>query len=272
MKKIKIGIVGCGTIGLILAKAIESRLSKKTQLVAICDIDDTRIDNFLTRIKTKPYIGSLKELVDRSDFIIESASKDVSAEVARKALLANKDVLIMSVGGLFMDKNVLDLARKKRSHLHIPSGALAGLDGLKGASIAKIEKISLTTKKSPKALEGAPYLVKNNIDLSSLKEEKTIFEGSVGDAVNGFPKNVNVAAILGLVSSGLNQQKIHIKVVAVSGSGANIHELEVDGEFGRFVSRTENVPSPDNPKTSYLAALSAIATLEGALDNVRIGT
>jgi len=37
--------------------------------------------------------------------------------------------------------------------------------------------------------------------------------------------------------------------------------VEVEGEFGRMVSRTENLPSPDNPKTSRLAAFSAIATL-----------
>ena len=41
----------------------------------------------------------------------------------------------------------------------------------------------------------------------------------------------------------------------------NIHEIEARGDFGRLTVTLENVPS-DNPRTSRLAALSAIATLD----------
>lgn len=270
-KTIKIGIVGCGTIGLQVAKAIENDLSGKASLAAICDIDKTQSEKFLSKLKSKPLVCSLKILIKRCDFIVEAASAKVSADVAEQALSAKKDILIMSVGGLLAkSKGLFDLARKNNAHLYIPSGALAGLDGLKSASIAGVRKVTLTTKKAPKALEGAPYLAENKIDLSSIKEEKTIFEGTVAEAVKGFPKNVNVAATLSLASLG--PQNTRVKIVAVPGSDANVHEVEVEGEFGRLFARTENLPCPDNPKTSYLAALSAIATLKTALDNVKIGT
>jgi aspartate dehydrogenase len=270
--KAKVGIVGCGTIGSLLAKAIETRLGEKAHLAAICDIDQIRIDNLLSKIKVRPDVCSLKELIRVCDFVIEAASKDISGEVAKAALSAKKNVLIMSVGGLLENVGIFDLARKNKARLYIPSGALAGLDALKAAILGRIDRVTLTTRKAPRALEGAPYLKEKEIDISSVKEEKTIFEGTVSDAVRGFPKNINVAAIVGLLCGGMAVDKIRIRIVAVPGSNANTHQLEAQGEFGRLIATTENVPSPDNPKTSYLAALSAIATLEGALDNVRIGT
>lgn len=271
MERTKIGIVGCGTIGLEIAKAIQSRLKDKAELVAVCDIDKAQIDKFLSKLNRKPPVCCLEELIKKCDFVLEAASAKVSSEIARRALSAKKNVLIMSVGGLLAgNKDLFDLARKNNSRLYIPSGALAGLDGLKSASVAGIKKVTLTTKKAPKALEGAPYLLQNQIDLSSIKEEKVIFEGTALEAVRGFPKNVNVAATLSLASLG--PQKTRVRIVAVPGLKQNMHEIEAEGEFGKFFARTENNPSPDNPKTSYLAALSAIATLEGALDNVRIGT
>ncbi|MBU0683666.1 MAG: DUF108 domain-containing protein, partial [Candidatus Omnitrophica bacterium] len=52
----------------------------------------------------------------------------------------------------------------------------------------------------------------------------------------------------------------------------NIHEIVMEGKAGKISLRVENVPSPDNPKTSYLAALAACAALAGYFDTVRIGT
>jgi len=272
--KTRIGIVGCGTIGIQIAKAIETRLKDKAVLSAICDVDQLKIDNFLSKIKSRPDICSLIDLIKKSDFVVEAASAGISADVAKKALTAEKDALIMSVGGLLKGASLMTLAKKAKSRLYIPSGALAGLDGLKSASIGKIDKVTLTTKKSPKVLTGAPYLEKNNIDILSIKKETVIFEGTPKEAVKGFPKNINVAATLSLICGvGANSVRpLHIRIIAVPGLKTNIHEVEVEGEFGRLVTKTENLPSPDNPKTSFLAALSAIATLEGALNNIKIGT
>ena len=64
------------------------------------------------------------------------------------------------------------------------------------------------------------------------------------------------------------------EVGGITGPGitSNSHELEVEGAFGRMVTRTENVASPQNPKTSYLAVLSACAMLNEILNPVKVGT
>jgi len=257
--KAKIGIVGCGTISLEVAKAIETRLKNKATLTAICDVDQIKIDNFLSKIKSAPDVCSLKDLIKKSDFVVEAASAKVSADIAKKSLAANKGVLIMSVGGLLNDSGILKAVQRSKARLYIPSGALAGLDALKAASLGKINKVTLTTRKSPESL-----------GLSPLKEENVVFEGAAKAAVNKFPKNINVAATLSL--AGIGPKNTKVRIVATPGLKTNIHEVEVEGDFGKFFTRTENFPSPNNPKTSYLAALSAIATLEGALNNIKIGT
>ena len=63
-----------------------------------------------------------------------------------------------------------------------------------------------------------------------------------------------------------------VKIVADPAAEVNIHEITAEGDFGRITTRVENVPSPRNPKTSYLAALSAVATLRSIAEPVKIGT
>ena len=46
----------------------------------------------------------------------------------------------------------------------------------------------------------------------------------------------------------------------------NMHEIFFEGEFGEAYIRIRNLPSPDNPATSYLAALSILTLLKN-LDN-----
>lgn len=176
----------------------------------------------------------------------------------------------MSVGGLLGKEGLLKSAREEGVSLYMPSGALCGIDGLKAASVGSIESVELTTRKPLRGLEGAPYLSEKNIDLNAIKEETVVFEGSAEEAVKGFPQNVNVSAVLSL--AGIGARKTRVRIVTSSSYAKNVHEVEIKGEFGIIRTRTENVPSKTNPKTSAMAIFSAIATLEGIADSVRIGT
>jgi predicted dinucleotide-utilizing enzyme len=46
----------------------------------------------------------------------------------------------------------------------------------------------------------------------------------------------------------------------------------VEGEFGRAVLSIENLPSPDNPATSYLAALSVLTLIDDLDQPLIVGT
>jgi len=270
MKPKKIGIVGCGAIGSKIAEAVCSVLKDRALLSALYDVDSDKARKLARLLRKRNIVVlSLKELIEKSDFVVEASSARASGDIARGALSAGRDCMIMSVGGLLDAGDIFKLARKKGCSVYIPSGAICGIDGLRAHRLARIRRVTLITKKPPQALRDSPYVVKNKINLTALKKETEIFEGSAQEAVKFFPQNINVAATLSL--AGIGREKTRVKIVC-SPKPVNIHEIEIESEAGRTFVRCENNPSPDNPKTSYLAILSAIATLRQIFEAVKIGT
>ncbi len=268
---IKVGIIGCGTIGTELSLACQKKFKDEVVLEAISDVDLLRARKLQGKLRPKPKMLSLDVLIKTCDLVIESASKQASYEIAKKALSLGKDVMVMSVGGILgKEKEVFNLARTHRCCLYLPSGGVVGIDGLKAAQMGKIHRFTLTTRKPPQGFEDAPYVLKHGIELHNLKQEKLLFEGNAAQAVKGFPKNINVSATLSLV--GIGAKKTKVKIIASPHMLVNVHEVYVQGDFGSFYTRTENFPSEQNPKTSRLAILSAVATLERIFRNVKMGT
>ncbi len=262
----KVGIIGCGFIGSELAFFMDK--SKDFQLIGLNDIDKSRAYDLIKKLKNNhPKFMEIGELIKKSGLIIESAAKNIIEEILSNKSLdkKNKKLLIMSTGGLIGN---LDLLNKiKNCEIMLPSGAIAGLDAIKSVS-GKIKSLALTTTKPVKGLEGAPYILKNNIDLLNIKGKRIIFEGNLSDAVNGFPQNINVAATLFLASKFNN---IKVKIIADANTKFNTHEIEAMGDFGVIKITTQNLPSK-NPKTSYLAVLSAMQAIKNIKNNVKIGS
>lgn len=254
----KIGIIGCGTIGTAVAEFIQKRLKARARIVALCDIDPKKAESLAGKIRPRPAVTAIDNLIKRSDLIVEAAGMKVSGLVAEKAVLHRKDALIMSTGGLLKKAGLIKKARRKGCNIYIPSGAICGLDGLNSASIGRIKKVTLTTRKPIRGLKGAPYF--KNRDIDKIKKETLVFSGNTEDAVRHFPKNINVAATLSL--SGIGPRRTKVRIITSPRYTRNTHEVEVEGEFGRLFARTENVPSRENPKTSQLAIFSALAKLK----------
>lgn len=267
--KIKAGIIGCGAIGGVIADAIVNRFKGSIALLGVSDVNESNSHALIEKLSLKTETLKQSELIKRCDLVIESASASISYEIAREALQAGKSVIVMSAGGLLGKSDIFDIAEKSSGMLYLPSGAICGLDGLKAAMMANVKSVTLTTRKPPRGLKGAPYITEKKIDLDSIKDETVIFEGAAGDAVRGFPQNVNVAATLSLC--GLGKEKTMVRIITSPDYISNTHEVEIAGDFGRLKTVTDNLSMPANPKTSYLAALSAIAVLDGIAGKVRIG-
>jgi len=103
-------------------------------------------------------------------------------------------------------------------------------------------------------------LIQNYTKKILLNRTTKLFEGNVYDAIKYFPQNINVAATLAIVSG--EPQKVKVELVAKKWLKKNVHEITVVSEAGKIYTRTENLPSVSNPKTSYLAALSLISNLK----------
>ena len=266
---IKVGIVGCGAIGSEVALAVdEGRV--EALLVALWDKDKVKAKDLLNRLKNQtPEISPPASWVERVDLMVESASQEAVEDLLPLAIEKGKNILVMSVGGLIGKEELINKAREKNCSIFIPSGALAGLDAVQSANIGEIETATLTTIKPPKALLGAPYIEQKGIDPFSFKEPTTIYEGNAREAIKLFPANVNVAAALSL--AGIGVEKTKVRIVVDPKAKTNTHKIEVEGNFGKITAQTENYPSPSNPRTSYLAILSAISILKKLSSPLRIG-
>lgn len=265
----RVGIVGLGTIGRAMCEAID-RGEVDVQLVAVTTRQQDRAHAFLRGLRHPPALLPLDELIQRSELVIEAATQEALETIAPCTLQQGKDLLVLSVGGVLDHEEWVELARRTGSRIYVPSGAIVGLDGVKGGAVGGITSITMTTWKPPAGLAGAPFVVEHQLDLEAFTEETVIFEGSAREACRGFPANVNISAALSL--AGIGPDRTRIRIIAVPGGTRNVHDIEVVGEFGCFTIHLENVPTESNPRTGKLSYLSALAMLKEMANPLKVGT
>lgn len=268
----KIGIIGYGTIGRMLARAIEEGVTGNASLVAVMDIFEE--SPFSDREDAPLYTNDIDVFLSAGmDLVIEAASQPVLQKYGPLILQSGKHLMAMSLGA-FADADFFEemsrLALQHGCRVFLPSGAIGGLDALSAAALDEIDEVTLTTTKPPSGLRGADSSLSPEIDLDAITEPTCIYEGPAIEAVKRFPKNVNVAAALSL--AGIGFEKTRVRVIADPVGERNVHRIEAKGRFGEFSLEFRLYPSPTNPKTSYLAPLSAIRTLKNITQSIKIGT
>lgn len=253
----KVGIIGCGAIANIITNfAVEGKLG--VDIKYFYDRDIERAENLALQLDGTVVLEA-RDMLDKVDLVIEAASPEAVAEIVPQILKCGKNVLIMSVGALMdfkLKENLENIAASTGAKIYAPSGAIVGLDGIKAASIGKIRKASLITRKPPKSLG------------IKAEGETILYEGKASKAVKEFPTNINVAAALSLACG----QDVDVKIIADPSVDRNMHEVHVIGDSGEFTTITRNVRCSMNPKTSVLAAYSAIKLLKSLNENLIIGT
>jgi aspartate dehydrogenase len=277
--KKEIALIGCGAIGSELAQNIDNNLIPNCSISIIFDIDNNRLKNIKEKLKNKPILfNNFLEFTNspqfkKIDLVIEAASINAASNYVLDILGKGKDMMIMSIG-VFSDhnffKNIIQILEEKSNNVFLPSGAIGGLDIIKSIK-NHIESITLTTTKNNKALEGAPFFSNNKIDINKINKKQIIFDGNAYDAIKQFPSNVNVSALISL--AGIGFAKTNVKIAVDPDEPNNLHEILVKWKFGEVLIKINNKPSIENPKTSYLATLSALECLRSIFSHdIRIGS
>jgi len=264
----RVAIAGLGAIGAAVARRLDEGI-EGLRLVAVAARDRDKAEKRLAGFRHPVPVVTLAELA-AADVVIECAPAAVFLEVARPALEAGRIFMPLSVGALLGHPELVDLARARGGRILVPTGALIGLDAVRAAAEGQIRSVKMVTRKPPKGLVGAPYLVANGISLDRLNGPVKVFEGTAREGARGFPANVNVAAALSLAGIGPDQTRLEIW--ADPALERNTHRIEVEADSANFSMTIENVPSDENPRTGRITALSAIATLRGLVSPLRIGT
>jgi len=242
----RVGLIGAGAIGTVLAEAFQRGLVVCDELV-VYDVDKLRAQKLKSSLSfpVKVVDSIDKLLAVKPKVVVEAASQQAITQYYDQLLAADVELIVMSTGAL------LNLGTSSR-RVHFPAGAIGGLDALSSASLAGIDEVKLTSRKNPKALG------KTNT------EEAIVYEGYAKEAARLFPREMNVAATLALT---VKPAKVKVQVVSDPKVKRNTHEIAVKWRFGEMLMRFANDPHPDNPHTSALAAWSAINLLKCLLEN-----
>jgi aspartate dehydrogenase len=267
-------VIGVGAIGSYILDGIRRGEGGAIEVVGVADVParESRLAQLAAHLGCAYRTDPVGLLELRPEIVVEAASQAAVRAYALPLLEGGVDLLLMSVGALadraFFNQ-VSGAAARAGRRVYLPSGAIGGLDVLRSARVERLDEVTLTTSKPPAALAGAPFFDRNPIDLAALRERTVVFEGSALEAVAQFPANVNVAAAVSL--AGVGPDRTRVRVVADPALEHNVHEVHARGAFGEMTLRLSNLPSPANPKSSLLAALSPLATLRRLTDPVQIG-
>jgi aspartate dehydrogenase len=197
----------------------------------------------------------------RPQVVAECAGHGAMREYGASVLGNGVHLVCSSVGVLADRAFAQELARaaKGDAQLLIPSGAIAGIDGLLASRTAGLRSVTYTSVKPPPAWMQTPA----EETVHAAGDRRTVFfEGTAREAAVQYPKNVNVGATVALAGLGLDRTMV--KLVSDPAASGPLGIIEATGDFGTFRFDVLAYASPHNPKTSLLTAHSIIlAAREG---------
>ncbi|MFB9263476.1 aspartate dehydrogenase [Bradyrhizobium erythrophlei] len=266
--KTRVAVAGLGAIGADVVKALDQGI-EGLRLVAVASQSPGKHEGWLAKLASKPKVLPIAELADAADIVVECAPSKLVRSIVAPVVERGKTAVVLSVGALLQNEDLIGLAREHGGQIIVPTGALIGLDAVTAAAVGTIHSAKLVTRKPVAGLLGAPHLVEHNIEIADITEPLRVFEGSAREAARGFPANLNVAVALSL--AGIGPDRTRVEIWADPTVTRNTHRIEVDSDSARFSMGIENIPS-ENPKTGRITALSVIATLRKLRASLRIGT
>jgi aspartate dehydrogenase len=256
-KRLKIALIGYGAISQMLfdvfkekkppidivgvlvrpgrAKATQKAVGKKVEVV----------EDLKALLKLKP------------DVVVEAASQQAVRDWGEAILKKGIDLMVIATGAYGdpkLWKKHLAAAAKSGARLRLPSGAIAGLDGLLAMRLGTLERVKYTSIKPPHAWSGTP--AETDFDLPSINQPTVIFKGTPADAGRLYPKNANLAVTVALCGAGLDRTDIELVADPTLPPGTNASRLEVVSDSGELRLERLGKSMPDNPKTGVLTALT----------------
>lgn len=267
-KNLRVAIAGLGSIGSKIARELDRGI-EGLELSAVAVRDAAKHQAFLSGLCRQPSVLPVDQLGEVADIVVECAPSSQLRAIVEPAVKRGKTAVVVSVGALLDNSDLIDIARANGGRIVVPTGALIGLDAVAAAAVGTIHSVKMVTRKPIDGLKGAPFIVQNNIDIDGLREPLKLFEGTAREAAKGFPANLNVAVALSL--AGVGPDRTSVEIWADPTVTRNVHRIEVESDSARFSMSIENIPS-ENPKTGLITALSVIALLRKQRATLSVGT
>lgn len=248
----RLALIGMGAIGRTVLQALRQELPEAEWAV----LERPHRTEQLSRELGVAAFGAPAELLAWSpDAVVECAGHSALAELVPEILEAGVDVITVSLGALADERTLTRLqkaAEDGRAALQLAAGSVGGLDALRAGQMSGLEEVTYEGRKPPAAWKGTP--AEEVCDLEGLIGPYAFFEGTARQAAAAYPKNANVTAAAALAGLGFDHTRV--RLIADPGAAENTHRIRARGGFGTFTIELANAAMPENPKSSWLVALS----------------
>lgn len=270
----RVGVLGCGAIGGAVVEALAAGAVSNADIAGVSTRTPATAHDLLDRVGLTgevPVVDSPARLADETDVVLEAASQDAVADHAVSILERGTDLVTLSVGALG-DPALLERVRTAaidgESRLHVPSGAVVGLDGLAALASSGVTDVSLSGYRPPAML--GPYVD----DVESVAEREsgtTIFEGSGAEAAGAFPAHMNIAMAVALAAD-VHPDAVAVRLVLDHDAPRSRYVVEASGPAGDLSCTIENVTTPTAGDATRLVIDASLATLERLAAPIAVGT
>ncbi len=267
---INLGLIGFGTVGRAVARAVQEGAAGDARVVAALVRDAA---GYQAEAAHHPWtLTDRPELffAQTMELVVEGAGHEAVRRYAVQSLRSGRNFLALSVGA-FADEALLrqvkEAAVAAGRRVLIPSGAIGGLDAITSAAVGGLEEVTITTRKPPGAWKGT--VAEQQVDLANLAEATCLYSGPAREAARLYPQNVNVQAALAL--AGIGMDRTQSRVYADPAVRYNTHEVVARGAFGEIRVTIGNVPSEGSPKTGRIVAMSVVKAIRNLTAPVVVG-
>ena len=281
MERKTVAVIGCGALGSLVAEGVALDLQEKWELLGVHARTAEKAQALADRFGCAAF-GDVEALLKaRPDIVVEAAGGDAARQHAEAVLRSGASLVLLS-GGILADEafalRLSEVAEQGGSVLHVASGAIGGFDLMRTLAFRERQLARRGQKalpgqelearvdnfKAPASLNGAPFLRGEALPADRRME---VFTGTAGEAIAGFPKNVNVAVAAASASAGM--ERTQVSITSDPALVENTHRIHVQGFGVRAEMEFASLPDPENPRSSTMTAWSVLALLDALTSPVR---
>lgn len=259
MAALRLGIVGTGYLGAVIADAYKKGLLEGYELVGVTGRQEEWTRQMAEEAGCTACASVEELLALKPDYIAEAASVQAVKDMAEKVLSSGCNLVVLSIGA-FADSEFLERVKQtavsRGTKVHIASGAVGGFDVLRTVSLMGQAKAGIETRKGPESLQNTPLFEEH---LMTDTESSQVFEGNAKEAIALLPTKVNVAVASSLATVGPEHTTVNIH--SVPGMVGDDHKItaEIEG-----VKAVVDIYS----STSEIAGWSVVALLRNLVSPI----
>lgn len=250
---VKVGVLGSGRLGSLIAGALRDGKVPGCQLVGVMGRKMERAAHLAAECDCEACGNAEQMLALKPDYLMEAATAQALKDNIEEFLVSGCSVICLSVGA-FADQVFYDrAARAAQEHhakVYLAPGVIGGFDI--ASTLAAMGELRGTLIKFK-------YPNDSGLCPPGLMELPDAFEGSAREGFQLSPAHLNIAVAAALACGSLD--KTRMRVVPILEKNSPSFGFDLEGEFASATLRIRQGGFGGNPQGPALAAWSAVALL-----------